>query len=92
MKKYYYAIATYGGAAGNGLSQLSEVCPIKNITIINKSPIFNHHCEQCVVCIQFCPQKAINYKNATQKRRRYTNPEISYKELAERNNSGCYPT
>jgi hypothetical protein len=33
-----------------------------------------------------CPQKAINYKNLTQNRGRYTNPEIDYRELSEYNN------
>jgi epoxyqueuosine reductase QueG len=51
----------------------------------NNKPQYKHHCEQCVACIQFCPQKAINYKDATQNRRRYTNPEIKYKELYEYN-------
>ena len=58
-----------------------EVCPVKNIEIINKKPQFKHKCEQCMACIQFCPQKAINYQNVTQNRGRYTNPEIDYKEL-----------
>lgn len=62
-----------------------EVCPVENIKLVNGKPIFGHHCEQCVACIQYCPKKAINYKNATQKRRRYTNPSIKYKELSEHN-------
>lgn len=64
-----------------------EVCPVKNIEIINSKPQFNHNCENCIACIQFCPQKAINYKNVTQNRGRYTHPEINYKELSERNNT-----
>ena len=63
-----------------------KVCPVKNIEIIDGKPRYKHNCEQCVACIQFCPQKAINYGNATQNRRRYTNPEISYTELYEYNN------
>ena len=63
-----------------------KVCPVKNIEIIENKPIFKNNCEQCVACIQFCPQKAINYKDLTQKRKRYTNPEINYLELFEHNN------
>jgi ferredoxin len=70
-----------------GCGICKEVCPVKNIEIINKKPQFNHNCENCIACIQYCPQKAINYKNATQNRGRYINPEISYKELSERNNT-----
>jgi ferredoxin/flavodoxin len=61
------------------------ICPVKNIKIISGRPNFKHSCEQCLSCIQYCPQKAINYKDLTQSRRRYTNPEITYKELLERN-------
>jgi ferredoxin len=68
-----------------GCGICKEVCPVKNIEIIDNRPQFNHHCENCIACIQFCPQRAINYKNVTQKRGRYTHPEISYKELSERN-------
>jgi ferredoxin len=60
------------------------VCPVGNIFLDGKGrPQFQHHCEQCVACIQFCPKKAINYKDKTQGRRRYKNPEITYTELAE---------
>ncbi|MDR3148327.1 MAG: EFR1 family ferrodoxin [Treponema sp.] len=69
-----------------GCGICSMVCPVKNIEMINKQPNFKHNCEQCVACIQYCPRKAINYKNLTQNRGRYTNPEISYKELSELNN------
>jgi ferredoxin len=69
-----------------GCGICKEVCPVKNIELANNKPKYNHHCEQCLACIQFCPQKAINYKNVTQNRRRYTNPEIGYKELSEYNN------
>lgn len=58
-----------------------KVCPVGNIEIENGKPVFRHHCEQCLACIQYCPKRAINYKNITQSRRRYTNPSISYKEL-----------
>ena len=64
-----------------------KVCPVKNIELLNNGLKFNNKCEQCVACIQYCPVKAINYKNLTQKRGRYTNPEISFKVLSEFYNS-----
>jgi ferredoxin len=69
-----------------GCGVCEEVCPVKNIEMADNKPRYKHHCEQCLACIQYCPQRAINYKNATQTRRRYTNPEISYKELSAYNN------
>jgi ferredoxin len=68
-----------------GCTICERVCSVKNIEMINNKPQYKHHCENCVACIQFCPQKAINYKDATQDRRRYTNPEINYMELFEYN-------
>jgi ferredoxin/flavodoxin len=70
-----------------GCGVCKEVCPVKNIDLVNGKPEYAHHCEQCVACIQFCPQKAINYKKVTQNRRRYTNPEITFKELSAYNNA-----
>jgi Pyruvate/2-oxoacid:ferredoxin oxidoreductase delta subunit len=72
-----------------GCGICKEVCPMKNIEIINKRPIFHSNCACCLACLQYCPQKAINYKDKTQKRKRYTNPEISYKVLSEYN-KGCW--
>jgi ferredoxin len=63
-----------------------KVCPVKNIELGKDSkPYFNHHCEQCLACIQNCPTKAINYKDKTQSRKRYIHPNISWEDLAELN-------
>ncbi len=63
-----------------------KVCPVNNIDLNqDKRPYFKHHCEQCLACIQHCPVKAINYKDKTQDRKRYTHPDISWQELAKLN-------
>lgn len=62
-----------------------QICPVKNIQLIQGKPEFTHHCEQCMACIQFCPTEAINYKNKTQNRGRYTNPTTTFQELATYN-------
>lgn len=58
-----------------------KVCPMKNINMDNKKPKFNHNCSQCMACIQWCPKQAINYKDITQDRGRYHNPDIKWEEL-----------
>ncbi|GFP76431.1 EFR1 family ferrodoxin [Clostridium fungisolvens] len=60
-----------------------KVCPAKNITLENKTPVFHNQCESCLACIQHCPRQAINYKDKTQNRRRYTHPEVGAKKLME---------
>jgi len=70
-----------------GCSICYKVCPVKNIEMENNRPIFKNNCEQCMACIQYCPNKSINYKNKTQKRRRYTNPDININEIIRGNNN-----
>lgn len=70
-----------------GCGICEKVCPVSNIKMENNKPGFHHNCEQCMACVQWCPKKAINYKNKTQNRGRYTNPSISVKELIEYNNN-----
>lgn len=63
-----------------------KVCPVNNIDFgQDKKPYFKHHCEQCLACLHQCPTKAINYKDKTQKRKRYTHPDIPWQELAKLN-------
>jgi ferredoxin/flavodoxin len=49
-----------------GCGICKEVCPVNNIEIIESKPEFKHKCEQCMSCIQYCPQKAINYKELSE--------------------------
>lgn len=69
--------------AGCGIC--AKVCPVNNIRLINGKPTYQHKCEQCMACIQYCPKKAINYKNKTQNRGRYFNPEINSTIISEYN-------
>ena len=67
--------------ACNGCETCSKVCPVGNIQMQEGKPIFLHHCEQCVACVQWCPQQAINFKNKTQKRGRYHHPDITLADM-----------
>jgi ferredoxin len=67
----------------SGCAVCETVCPAKNITMNNRVPEFHHHCEQCMACIQYCPSRAINYKQKTNNRKRYQNPNVSLNERKE---------
>lgn len=58
-----------------------NICPKKNIEWDGNHPFWLGKCEQCMACIQWCPVEAIQYKDKTQERKRYTNPNINVKEL-----------
>jgi ferredoxin len=57
------------------------ICPAKNIEMVNKKPVWKHHCELCCGCIHLCPVQAIQAGAGTEKRQRYRNPDITVAEL-----------
>lgn len=62
-----------------GCGLCERICPAGNIWLDEQKPIWEHQCEACLACIQRCPKQAINYNNKTQKRKRYINPNIKFK-------------
>jgi NAD-dependent dihydropyrimidine dehydrogenase PreA subunit len=58
-----------------------KICPAQNIKMINGKPVWQHHCEQCFSCIQWCPEESIQYGKGTVKKKRYHHPEISIKDM-----------
>jgi ferredoxin len=64
-----------------GCGLCERICPVKNIRLENGRPKWLHHCEHCVACISWCPERATQYGDHTQSRRRYRNPWIQADEL-----------
>lgn len=58
-----------------------EICPTSNIVLKDGKPVFQHHCENCLACLHWCPKNAIEWKKTTVGKQRYHHPEISCKEL-----------
>ncbi|MFX1389070.1 MAG: EFR1 family ferrodoxin [Promethearchaeota archaeon] len=59
-----------------------NICPVKNIRLIEGVPQWNHKCQQCLACIHFCPEEAIQFGNQTLKIQRYHHPDISLQEIS----------
>ena len=57
------------------------VCPSGNIEMRAGKPVWLHHCEQCLACIQWCPQEAIQYGTKTPRYERYRHPEVTLSEI-----------
>ena len=59
----------------------ARVCPVGNIEIVDDRPVWQHHCEKCLTCIQWCPKEAIQFKNVTLKRKRYHHPDVKLSDI-----------
>ena len=57
------------------------VCPCGNIDLAAGKPAWLHHCEQCMACIQWCPQEAIQFGKKTAGYGRYHHPEVKLPEI-----------
>ena len=68
----------------NGCSICVKVCPVSNIEMVEDRPVWQHHCEKCLSCIQWYPEEAIQFKNVTLKRKRYHHPYVKLSDMLKR--------
>jgi ferredoxin len=73
----------------NSCTICNKVCPCGNIDMRAGKPVWLHKCEQCLACIQWCPEEAIQYGKKTPRYERYHHPEVNLKDMiaASSNNS-----
>ena len=64
----------------NGCGTCSRVCPVNNIKILDKKPVWQHHCETCLACYSWCPQEAICGKIVSYNER-YHHPEVKLPDM-----------
>jgi ferredoxin len=63
-----------------------KVCPVNNIILVEGLPQWQHKCQQCLACINFCPEKCIQFGDKTIKTQRYHHPDIAVKDLINQKN------
>ncbi|HWR23326.1 MAG TPA: EFR1 family ferrodoxin [Feifaniaceae bacterium] len=68
-----------GACTGCGICE--RVCPVSNIGLEDRRPIWRHRCERCLACLQWCPHQAIEYGKSTLGRERYRNPDAAAKDI-----------
>jgi ferredoxin len=64
-----------------GCGICASICPAHNIELVNRKPVWNHHCELCCGCIHLCPVEAIQAGKKTAGRTRYHHPDVTIPEL-----------
>jgi MinD superfamily P-loop ATPase len=72
----------------NGCGVCEQVCPNGNVRLEGGRPEWLHRCEQCLACIQWCPQEALQFGKKTSRYPRYHHPEIGLKEIMRVNHNG----
>jgi ferredoxin len=64
-----------------GCTTCEKVCPVGNITIENKRPVWHHRCEMCFACINFCPTKSILLGEKSKNHGRYHHPDVMVRDM-----------
>lgn len=60
----------------------AKVCPVDNIVMVDGRPHWQHHCQECLACLHFCPAHSIEF-GKTQGKARYHHPQISIQEIIQ---------
>lgn len=56
------------------------VCPVDNIKIVNQMPEFQHRCEMCFACDEWCPTDSIHHWSRANGIK-YHHPEVSLMDM-----------
>ena len=59
----------------------AKVCPVGNIAMTEGGPVWQHHCEQCFACLQWCPMSALQYGSGTTGLPRYHHPDVTLSDM-----------
>lgn len=64
-----------------GCGTCEKICPVSNIKFIGNKPCWQHNCEQCFACLQWCPRSAIQFGKNTENSKRYHHPDVRASDL-----------
>lgn len=61
-----------------GCGKCVNLCPLNNITLESKKPVWHDNCTHCMACIGNCPMRAIEYGTVTQEKKQYNFNKYRY--------------
>ncbi len=65
-----------------------KVCPRNNVSLIEEKVTWQENCENCLACLHWCPEKALQIGEISVKTRRYHHPGIKVKEIMLQTGTG----
>jgi ferredoxin len=60
----------------DGCGICEQVCPVKNIALVDDKPVWQHKCESCLACLVWCPKKAISGGILSGQEGSYRHPKV----------------
>jgi ferredoxin len=54
-----------------GCGKCVKLCPLNNISLQDRKPVWGDHCTHCMACIGNCPTEAIEYGTISQTKEKY---------------------
>ncbi len=67
----------------DGCGICALVCPVENLVMVDERPTWNQRCEQCMACMQWCPQESIQVGTKTRGARRYHHPSVRSADIVK---------
>lgn len=67
----------------NGCAVCAKICPVQNIKMVDKRPMWQHRCENCYACFQWCPKDAIHGK-IVEYQNKYHHPDVKVSDMIRR--------
>ena len=61
-----------------GCGKCQKLCPLNNVKLEDKKPVWGNKCSHCMACIGNCPTGAIEYGSITKGKERYTFKKYKY--------------
>ena len=56
----------------------AKICPLNNIRMENRKPVWGKNCTHCMACICHCPTEAIEYGKHSKGKPRYVCPKTDH--------------
>ena len=60
-----------------------RICPVGNIEWTENHPEWGEKCQQCMACVQWCPQNAVCHPDLPKERKKYHHPCVKHWNLTE---------